>query len=91
MKNLLISIAILLLLVLLFSRYGPAETRPEQGGIPAVPGDGTAVQGEGNDLVLYAQLPAGTLSPNTGRVHPFRLLAKRSTLWNGFWTQWRRR
>ena len=52
MKNLLISIAILLLLVLLFSRYGPAETRPEQGGIPAVPGDGTAVQGEGNDLVL---------------------------------------
>lgn len=86
MKNLLISIAILFLLVALFSRYGPAETQPEQDGIPSVPGEGMQ-----DKLVLYEQLPAGTLSPNTGRVHLFRLLAKRSIVWNGFWTPWRRR
>lgn len=60
MKNLLISIAILALLVFLFSRFGVVETETEQeqgGGIPTIQGYGTAVQGEGNDLVIYEQAP----------------------------------
>ena len=60
MKNPLISIAILALLVFLFSHFGWAETEPEQGqggGIPTIQGYGTAVQGEGNDLVIYEQTP----------------------------------
>ena len=60
MKNLLISIAILALLVFLFSHFGWTETEPEQGqggGIPTIQGYGTAVQGEGNYLVIYEQTP----------------------------------
>ena len=60
MKNLLISIAILLLLVFLFSRYGPieTETQPEQGqgGIPILQGDGIVIVGD-CDLVVYEQTP----------------------------------
>lgn len=59
MKNLLISIAILLLLVVLFSHYGPIETQPEQepsGGIPTIQGYGTAIVDD-CDLVIYEQAP----------------------------------
>ena len=59
MKNLLISIAILALLVFLFSRFGVVETETEQeqgGGIPTIQGYGTAIVDD-CDLVIYEQAP----------------------------------
>lgn len=58
MKNLLISIAILLLLVFLFSHFGVVEeTQPEpSGGVPILQGDGLTIIG-GGDLVIYEQAP----------------------------------
>lgn len=59
MKNLLISIAILALLVFLFSHFGWTETEPEQepsGGIPTIQGYGTAIVDD-CDLVIYEQTP----------------------------------
>ena len=59
MKNLLISIAILALLVFLFSYFGQIETEPEKepsGGIPAKPGYGMSIIDD-CDLVIYEQAP----------------------------------
>ena len=60
MKNLLISIAILALLVFLFSYFGTIETEPEKepsGGIPVKQGSGMTIIDGGNDLVIYEQSP----------------------------------